>query len=76
MEEAIVRRTGLRANVDYYLTVVYLAAGLPVASFAPLFAVARTPGWIAHVLEQGRDPELIRPRATYVGPDEQHFLNR
>lgn len=76
VEEAIVRHTGLRANVDYYLTVVYLAAGLPVASFAPLFAVARTPGWIAHVLEQGRDPELIRPRATYVGPDEQHFLNR
>jgi citrate synthase len=76
VEDAIVRRTGLRANVDYYLTVVYLAAGLPVASFAPLFAVARTPGWIAHALEQGRDPELIRPRATYVGPDEQHLLNR
>jgi citrate synthase len=76
VEEAIVRRTGLRANVDYYLTVVYLAAGLPVAAFAPLFAVARTPGWIAHVLEQARDPELIRPRARYVGPDEQHFLNR
>jgi citrate synthase len=76
LEEAIVRRTGLRANVDYYLTVVYLAAGLPVAAFAPLFAVARTSGWIAHVLEQARDPELIRPRATYVGPDEQHFLNR
>jgi len=76
VEEAIVHRTGLRANVDYYLTVVYLAAGLPVASFAPLFAVARTPGWIAHVLEQGRDPELIRPRVTYVGPDEQHLLNR
>ncbi len=76
LEEAIVRRTGLRANVDYYLTVVYLAAGLPVAAFAPLFAVARTPGWIAHVLEQARDPELIRPRASYTGPDEQHLLNR
>jgi citrate synthase len=76
VEEAMVRRTGLRANVDYYLTVVYLAAGLPVAAFAPLFAVARTPGWIAHALEQSRDPELIRPRATYAGPDEQHYLNR
>lgn len=76
VEESIVRRTGLRANVDYYLTVVYLAAGLPVAAFAPLFAVARTSGWIAHVLEQARDPELIRPRATYAGPDEQHFHNR
>ena len=76
VEEAVVLHTGLRANVDYYLTVVYLAAGLPPASFAPLFAVARTPGWIAHALEQSRDPELIRPRATYAGPDEQQFLNR
>jgi len=76
VEDAVVRRTGLRANVDYYLTVVYLAAGLPVASFAPLFAVARTPGWIAHALEQSRDPQLIRPRANYAGPDEQHFINR
>jgi citrate synthase len=76
VEESIVRRTGLRANVDYYLTVVYLAARLPIDAFAPLFAVARTSGWIAHVLEQARDPELIRPRAVYAGPDEQHFLHR
>lgn len=76
VEEAVVRSTGLRANVDYYLTVVYLAAGLPLSAFAPLFAVARTSGWIAHVLEQSRDPELIRPRASYAGPDELHVLNR
>ncbi len=75
VEAAVVQRTGLRANVDYYLTVVYLAAGLPPASFAPIFAVARTSGWIAHVLEQSRDPELIRPRASYAGPIEQHFQN-
>ena len=79
VEEAVVRRTGLRANVDYYLTVVYLAAGLPVAAFAPVFAVARTSGWIAHVLEQSRDPELIRPRAVrrargaaFPGPSAAH----
>jgi len=74
VEAAVGRRTGFRANVDYYLTVVYLAAGLPPASFAPLFAVARTSGWIAHALEQSRDPELIRPRARYAGPEEQHLL--
>ena len=73
VEVAVVHRTGLRANVDYYLTVVYIAAGLPIAAFAPVFAVARTSGWIAHVLEQSRDPELIRPRARYTGPVEQHF---
>lgn len=75
VEDAVVRLTGLRANVDYYLTVVYLAAGLPLAAFAPVFAVARTSGWIAHVLEQSRDPQLIRPRAVYAGPREQHIPN-
>ncbi len=74
VEEAVQKESGSRANVDYYLTVVYLSAGLPIASFAPLFAVARTSGWIAHCLEQSRDPDLIRPRARYVGPDEQHYL--
>ena len=64
---------GLYANVDYYLTVVYQAAGLPQAAFAPLFAVARMPGWIAHVMEQGRDPDLIRPRARYTGPMDQQL---
>lgn len=64
---------GLYANVDYYLTVVYQAAGLPPAAFAPLFAVARMPGWIAHVMEQGRDPNLIRPRAHYTGPLDQQL---
>ena len=76
VEEAVDRRTGLRANVDYYLTVVYLAAGLPIAAFAPVFAVARTSGWLAHVLEQGRNPDLIRPRASYAGPIEQRVQDQ
>lgn len=71
VEEAVIAATGARANVDYYLTVIYLAARVPPSCFGALFAVARAPGWIAHALEQGRDPELIRPRATYVGPLEQ-----
>jgi citrate synthase len=73
VEEAVVAESDARANVDYYLTSIYLACGFPAAAFAPLFAVARTPGWIAHALEQGRDPELIRPRATYVGPLEERY---
>ena len=68
VEEAVVARSDARANVDYYLTSIYVACGFPRTMFAPLFAVARTPGWLAHALEQARDPELIRPRASYVGP--------
>jgi len=73
VEEAVVAESEARANVDYYLTSIYVACGLPPAMFAPLFAVARTPGWIAHALEQARDPELIRPRATYAGPLDQKY---
>jgi citrate synthase len=73
VEEAVAAQSDARANVDYYLTSIYVACGFPAAAFAPLFAVARTPGWIAHALEQARDPELIRPRATYVGPLEERY---
>ncbi len=76
VEEEVNRATGLYANVDYYLTVIYLAAGLPQAAFAPVFAISRCAGWIAHVLEQQRDPELIRPRARYVGPRSQQLPAR
>jgi citrate synthase len=76
VEAEVHRATGLYANVDYYLTVIYLAAGLPRAAFAPVFAVSRCAGWIAHVLEQQRDPELIRPRARYEGPHSQHLPAR
>jgi citrate synthase len=76
VEQEVHRQSGLYANVDYYLTVIYLAAGLPVAAFAPIFAMARTPGWIAHVLEQQEDPELIRPRARYEGERNQKLPAR
>ena len=69
----MVAESDARANVDYYLTSIYVACGFPAATFASLFAVARTPGWIAHALEQGREPDLIRPRATYVGPLDQRY---
>lgn len=76
VEAEVNRLTGLYANVDYYLTVIYLAAGLPPAAFAPVFAMSRCPGWIAHVLEQQRHPELIRPRARYEGPLSQQLPAR
>jgi citrate synthase len=58
----------LHANVEFYAAVVMELCGLPRELLTPTFAVARTIGWTAHVLEQARDPKIIRPSARFVGP--------
>lgn len=58
----------LHANVEFYAAVVMEQCGIPRQLFTPTFALARTIGWTAHVLEQARDPKIIRPSARYVGP--------
>ncbi len=58
----------LATNVEFWAAVTLEAAGIPRELFTPTFAIARTAGWTAHVLEQVRDNRLIRPAATYVGP--------
>lgn len=58
----------LYANVEFYAGVVMEAAGLPPELFTPTFAVSRTIGWCANILEQAVDNRIIRPSARYVGP--------
>jgi len=58
----------LHANVEFWAALVMEQCGLPRSMFTPTFAVARTIGWTAHILEQARDPKIIRPSARYVGP--------
>jgi citrate synthase len=57
----------LHANVEFYAGVVMRLAGLSPDMFTPTFCVARVVGWVANVLEQSRDPKIIRPAARYVG---------
>jgi citrate synthase len=63
----------LYPNVDFYSGIIYRALGLPPAMFTPVFAVARTVGWVAHWNEMMTDPEtrIVRPRQLYVGPTER-----
>jgi len=63
-------KKGLNANVDFYSATVYYSLGLPTDLFTPIFAIARTSGWTAQVLEQLEDNRLYRPLTKYVGPQE------
>ena len=65
--ELMKEKKGLNANVDFYSATVYYSLGIPTDLFTPIFAIARTAGWTAHVLEQLSDNRLFRPSQDYVG---------
>ncbi|MST94314.1 MAG: citrate synthase [Pedosphaera sp.] len=66
--DLMLQKKSLNANVDFYSATVYYSLGIPTDLFTPIFAIARTSGWTAHVLEQLADNRLIRPQSVYTGP--------
>ena len=66
--ELMLKEKNLHANVDFYSATVYYSLGIPTDLFTPIFAISRTAGWTAHVLEQLADNRLIRPQSIYSGP--------
>ena len=73
--EAVMRREkNLFANLDFFSAVTYRFCGIPTSLFTPIFVIARTAGWSAHIAEQRARNRLIRPTANYTGPEPRAYV--
>jgi len=69
MEQVMMREKKMFTNLDFYASIVYHLCQIPTDFFTPVFVIARTSGWVSHVIEQRQDNKLMRPISIYTGPD-------
>ncbi len=61
-------------NLDFYSALAYRYCGIPTELYTPMFVLARTSGWMAHIIEQRADNKLIRPISRYTGPEPRVYV--
>lgn len=73
-EEVMWREKKLFCNADFFHASAYHFMGIPTKLFTPIFVMSRTAGWAAHIKEQRANNRIIRPSATYTGPDSAEWV--
>ncbi len=74
IDEVMQREKHLFPNLDFYSALAYHFCEIPTFMFTPLFVIARTAGWAAHIIEQRELGKLIRPLAEYTGPSSRPYV--
>ena len=74
IEEVMAREKNLFPNVDFYSGIVYENLGIKPQLYVCIFALSRTSGWLAHMMEQYKDNRLIRPTTLYNGPLKRNYV--
>ena len=74
LEKVMVEKKKIYPNLDFPAGPAYYMMGFEIDFFTPIFVMARTTGWSAHIMEQRANNRIIRPLSEYVGAPQRKVL--